>query len=66
MLIMWLAWAIALAIIGFKPKKKENVSRAAVLLAAVVMTVVYLMPLLNAPQSSVGFRYWMPHQKSAR
>lgn len=44
MLIMWLVWALALAIIGFKPKKKENVSRAAVLTAAVVMTVVYLIP----------------------
>ncbi len=44
MLIMWVAWALALAIIGFKPKKKENISRAAVLAAAVVMTVVYLIP----------------------
>lgn len=44
MLIMWVAWALALAIIGFKPKKKENISRAAVILAAVVMTVVYLIP----------------------
>ena len=44
MLIMWVAWALALAIIGFKPKKKENISRATVLVAAVVMTVVYLIP----------------------
>ena len=44
MLIMWVVWALALAIIGFKPKKKENISRAAVLGAAVVMTVVYLIP----------------------
>ena len=44
MLIMWVVWALALAIIGFKPKKKENVSRAAVLVAAVVMTAVYLIP----------------------
>ena len=44
MLIMWVAWALALAIIGFKPKKKENISRAAVVTAAVVMTVVYLIP----------------------
>ncbi len=44
MLIMWAVWALALAIIGFKPKKKENISRAAVLIAAVVMTVVYLIP----------------------
>lgn len=44
MLIMWVAWALALAVIGFKPKKKENVSRIAVTLAAVVMTIVYLIP----------------------
>lgn len=44
MLIMWVAWALALAIIGFKPKKKEGVSRAAVFMAALVMTVVYLIP----------------------
>lgn len=44
MLIMWVVWALALAIIGFKPKKNEKVSRAAVLTAAVVMTVVYLIP----------------------
>jgi hypothetical protein len=44
MLIMWLAWALALAIIGFNPKKKETVSRIAVLAAAIVMTVVYLIP----------------------
>ncbi|MEO0473630.1 MAG: hypothetical protein AAF206_28725 [Bacteroidota bacterium] len=44
MLIMWLAWALALAIIGFKAKKKEGVSRTTVLMAAVVMTAVYLIP----------------------
>ena len=44
MLIMWLAWALALAVIGFKPKRNERVSRSAVLIAAVVMTVVYLIP----------------------
>ena len=44
MLIMWVAWALALAIIGFKPKKKETISRAVVIMAAVVMTVVYLIP----------------------
>lgn len=43
-LIMWLAWALALAIIGFKPKKNEKFSRIVVLGAAVVMTVVYLIP----------------------
>ena len=44
MLIMWLAWVIALAVIGFKPKKKEKISRSIVLAAAMVMTVVYLIP----------------------
>ncbi len=44
MLIMWLAWVIALAVIGFKPKKKEKISRIVVLIAAMVMTVVYLIP----------------------
>lgn len=44
MLIMWIAWALALAIIGFKPKQKETFSKATVMLAALVMTVVYLIP----------------------
>jgi hypothetical protein len=44
MLIMWLAWAIAMAIIGFKPKNKEKLSRVIVLSAAIVMTAVYLIP----------------------
>ena len=44
MLIMWLAWALALSIIGFKAKKKEGLSRGAVIMAALVMTVVYLIP----------------------
>ncbi|MCB0795484.1 MAG: hypothetical protein KDB88_12165 [Flavobacteriales bacterium] len=44
MLIMWLAWALALAIIGTRPRKKEGPSRTTVLLASLVMTVVYLIP----------------------
>ncbi|QTN39790.1 hypothetical protein HZ996_11760 [Cryomorphaceae bacterium] len=44
MLIMWLAWALALAVVGFKTKKKEGVSRMAIIAAAAVMTVVYLIP----------------------
>ena len=44
MLIMWVAWAMAIAIAGFKPKKKETVSKAAVMLAALTMVVVYLIP----------------------
>ena len=44
MLIMWLAWAITMAIIGLKPKHNEKISRTIVLFAAIVMTVVYLIP----------------------
>ncbi len=44
MLIMWLAWALAMAVIGFKQKKKELLSRVIVLVAAIVMTLVYLIP----------------------
>lgn len=44
MLIMWVSWLIAAAVIGTKPKKNETVSRAVVLVAAVVMTIVYLIP----------------------
>ncbi len=44
MLIMWLAWVIALAIIGFKPKKKEMINRVVVVFAAIVMTLTYLIP----------------------
>ena len=43
-LIMWIVWAISLAIIGFKAKQKELVNRIVVLVAAVVMTAVYLIP----------------------
>ncbi len=44
MLVMWLAWVTACAVIGFKPKKNEGVSRAVVLVAALVMSGVYLIP----------------------
>ncbi len=44
MLIMWLSWAVAIAIIGFKPKKNEKISRVVVILATVVMTMVYMIP----------------------
>lgn len=43
-LIMWLVWIIALAIIGFKPKKNETISRVVVFVAATVMTAAYLIP----------------------
>lgn len=44
MLVMWLAWLTACAVIGFKSKKKEGISRAVVVVAAVVMSAVYLIP----------------------
>lgn len=44
MLIMWLSWIFACSVIGLKPKPKEGVGRIVVLLAAVVMTGVYLIP----------------------
>ena len=45
MLFMFLAWVFACSIIGLKPRKKEHpVGRIVVLLAAVVMTVCYLIP----------------------
>lgn len=43
-LIMWLSWVFALAIIGLKPKKNELPNRIVVIVAALVMTVVYLIP----------------------
>ncbi|MEM9558419.1 MAG: hypothetical protein AAGC60_29475 [Acidobacteriota bacterium] len=44
MLIMWLAWLIACTSVGLKPKRKEGVGRVVVVIAALVMTVVYLIP----------------------
>ena len=44
MLVMWLAWLTACAVIGFKAKKKEGISRAVVMIAALVMSAVYLIP----------------------
>ncbi len=44
MLVMWMAWVVACAAIGFSPKKKEGVSRAVVLVAAIVMSGAYLIP----------------------
>ncbi len=43
-LILWLTWVIALILIGVKQKKKETKSRIIVLVAAIVMTIVYLIP----------------------
>jgi hypothetical protein len=44
MLIMWGAWLLACSTVGLRPKKKEGVGRAVVVVAALVMTVVYLIP----------------------
>ena len=44
MLIMWVSWLAAAAIIGTRPKKKEGISRAVVLAAALVMSAVYAIP----------------------
>lgn len=44
MLIMWVSWLIAVGTIGTREKKNEKVSRTLVLCAALVMTVVYLIP----------------------
>lgn len=43
-LIMWLVWIAAGAVIWLRAPKDERVSRAAVALAALVMVVVYLIP----------------------
>ena len=43
-LVLWLAWVVACAVIGLKPKKKEGVSRAVVLVASLVMSAAYVIP----------------------
>jgi len=43
-LIMWVSWIVAAAIVGAKAKPKEGVTRVAVILAAIVMSGVYLIP----------------------
>jgi hypothetical protein len=43
-LIMWLVWVIACLVIGKRPRKDERVARLAVVLAALVMAVVYVIP----------------------
>ena len=44
MLIMWVSWLLAAATIGLKPRSNERTGRIVVLIAAIVMTVVYLIP----------------------
>jgi len=43
-LIMWLVWALAVALLGFKAKQNDRVGRVAVVAAAIVAMVVYLIP----------------------
>jgi hypothetical protein len=43
-LIMWLCWVAAIAMLGIKTPKTGTPARVAVVAAAVVMTVVYLIP----------------------
>ena len=43
-LVMWLAWLVACTVIGFSARKKEGPGRGVVVLAALVMTAVYIIP----------------------
>ena len=43
-LLMWLVWVVACAFIGVKPKEKEWTARLAVVGAALVMVIVYVIP----------------------
>jgi len=43
-LIMWLTWVLACAVVGLKSKPKETVTRVTVILAAIVMSGVYMIP----------------------
>jgi len=43
-LIMWVVWLVACALIGFKPKENERTSRRIAAVAALVMLVVYIIP----------------------
>jgi hypothetical protein len=44
MLIMWVSWVLACSIIGFQRRPKDGISRSAVVVAALVMTAVYMIP----------------------
>ena len=43
-LIMWLVWVVACAIVGFKPRGDERRARLAIAAAALVMIGVYVIP----------------------
>jgi hypothetical protein len=44
LLIMWIVWVLAAGVLGRKGKAVSGAGRTAVLLAALVMTAVYLIP----------------------
>jgi hypothetical protein len=44
MLIMWLVWLAACALLGFKPRSGAKAGRLAVVFATLIMVVVYLIP----------------------
>ncbi|MDQ3332054.1 MAG: hypothetical protein M3552_15600 [Planctomycetota bacterium] len=44
MLVMWLAWLVACLVLGASTKPVTSIGRAATLVAALVMTGVYLIP----------------------
>jgi Na+/melibiose symporter-like transporter len=43
-LIMWVCWLIAAGVLAIKPRTKAVYGKIAVVVAAVVMTAVYLIP----------------------
>jgi hypothetical protein len=44
MMVMWLSWVFACGIAGLKARRREGISRGAVVLGALVMSAVYLIP----------------------
>jgi Na+/melibiose symporter-like transporter len=44
MLIMWLVWLAACALLGFRPRAREKAGRLAVIAATLIMIAVYLIP----------------------
>jgi hypothetical protein len=44
MLVMWLAWIVAAAVVGFRAGPRDRFGRVAVVLAVTVMLAVYLIP----------------------
>jgi hypothetical protein len=44
MLFMWIAWLVAVVVLGASTKPVSRIGRAATVIAAIVMTGVYLIP----------------------